>query len=187
MKIRIFHAMFLALAIAIPAGRATPTIWNGPVTLFSKADGADPFQAANQDRLTSNVWITRGGTEGLFNAKTEGGFTHFLSPSGTTWANGTTANYSSLSYTDWNDWAKGVNPGPPSTVGINAVVHLVSEDIYFNIKFTSWSTGGGGFSYQRSTPSIAPEPSAAMLALVGLAAGGVGALKRRSAAARVKG
>jgi hypothetical protein len=97
----------------------------------------------------------------LYNAKTESSFAHSLSPAGTQWANGTTANYSSLSYTDWNSWAKGVNASPPSTVGVNAVLHLVSEDIYIDIKFTSWGSGAGGggaFSYVRSTPGTGNTP-----------------------------
>ena len=172
----------LALVMSAPlAGRAAATIWSGPVTLFSKANGADPTQAVNQDRLTPNVWITRAGSLGLYNAKTETGFTAFLSPADTAWANGTTADYSTLSYTDWNTWAKSVNPGPPSTVGVNAVLHLISDDIYLDIKFTSWSgSSGGGFAYLRSTPTLVPEPGAGLLLLTGLA--GVGSfrvLKRR--------
>ena len=33
------------------------------------------------------------------------------------------------------------------------VVHLITDDIYINIKFTDWTSSnhGGGFSYQRST------------------------------------
>ena len=157
------------------------------MTLFNKANGTDPTQAANQDRLTSNVWITRAGSQGLYNAKTESAFTHFFSPADTAWANGTTANYSTLSYTDWNTWSNGVNPGPPSTVGVNAVLHLVSDDIYLDIKFTSWSgSSGGGFAYLRSTPTLVPEPAAGLLLLAGLAGvAGVRGLKRRNVEAAV--
>ncbi|MEO6035718.1 MAG: Ig-like domain-containing protein [Verrucomicrobiota bacterium] len=52
-----------------------------------------------------------------------------------------------------------VNAGPPATIGLNAVVHLVSEDIYIDIKFTSWGGSAGGFAYQRSTEgSVFPTP-----------------------------
>jgi len=146
-------------------------IWNGPLISFSKANGANPSLPANQDRLTSLTWVTRGSAQGLYNASTEGGFTHFLSPANTMWADGTLANYNSLVYNDWNTWAKGVHSGPPSTVGVNAVVHLLAENIYLSIKFTSWSSGGvgGGFSYVRSTP-VVPEPATISLGGLGAAA-----------------
>jgi len=40
-------------------------------------------------------------------------------------------------------------------IGRGAVIHLVDEDIYLDIRFLSWtqSRGGGGFSYERSTCS----------------------------------
>ena len=45
-------------------------------------------------------------------------------------------------------------------VGQDAVVHLVTDDIYLSIRFTSWPTGHqtppGGFSYVRSTAPISP-------------------------------
>jgi hypothetical protein len=101
----------------------------------------------------------------------EPAFSHFSSPSGTQWATGFLTNYASLSYTDWNSWAKGVNAGPPSTVGVNAVLHLIADDIYLSVRFNSWTSGGagGGFSYTRSTPAPVPEPSVGLLALAGLA------------------
>ena len=141
-------------------GRAA-TIWNGPTITFTKNAFADPTQAANQDRLTPNVWITRGDSQGLYNAKTETLFSHSSSPADTEWATGNITNYASLTYTDWETWAQGLG-GPPSTIGVNAVLHLVSEDIYLDIKFTSWGDGhnnpGGTFSYERATPPPANVP-----------------------------
>ncbi|NQX81161.1 MAG: hypothetical protein HRT66_04075 [Flavobacteriaceae bacterium] len=47
---------------------------------------------------------------------------------------------------------------PTMVVGENMVLYLIEENIYIDIKFTSWSEGngdgegsGGGFSYERST------------------------------------
>lgn len=152
---RALRGVLLALLAAAASSTPAATVWTGSATNYNQP-GTDPTQPANQDRLTSNIWLTRAGSQGLFNARTEAFFTHFVSPADTEWANGTTANYSSLSYTDWNTWSKIVNGGPPSTVGVDAVLHLISEDIYLDIKFTFWGGAGGGFAYQRSTPQAGP-------------------------------
>ncbi len=129
----ISSSVILLLAISAHAA----TVWNGPTISFTKSNYANPLLAQNQDRLTANVWITRGSSRGLFNAKTESSFTHYLSPAGTEWANGSLENYATLSYTNWNNWAAGVNPRPPSTVGVKAVLHLIADDIYLSVQFTS--------------------------------------------------
>ena len=145
MKIGLFP-LIAGLAVL---NASAATVWTGPRITKSDADGPD--------QMTANVAITRGGTQGLYNSAQEPGFTHLLSPKDTEWANGTTANYATLSYTDWNTWAKGVNPSPPSTVGVNAVLHLKTDNIYLDIKFLSWATASGGYSYERSTPGAPPN------------------------------
>lgn len=147
-----------ALLLASAPQARSATVWTGPVMTFAQAT-PDWTQPSNQDRMTPNVWITRGSIQGIFNAKTESTFTHSVSPADTEWANGNLANYASLSYTDWNSWARGVNPSPPDTIGVPAVVHLKSEDIYVGITFTSWGIAGASlFSYQRTTPTAAVSP-----------------------------
>jgi hypothetical protein len=42
---------------------------------------------------------------------------------------------------------------------VNAVVHLKAEDIYIDIVFDSWGTGGtagGSFAYRRGMPPATP-------------------------------
>jgi len=157
-----------ALATNTPSGgtggviyqlKSAPVVWTGPTIAFIDAAGSDPSQAQNQDRLTDNVWITRASTKGIFNIKSEPSFTHTLSPVGTEWASGITADYATLTYTDWESWTgsiDGGSPNPPSTVGQNAVLHLLSGNIYIDIKFISWGGSGGGFTYLRSTAPLAP-------------------------------
>jgi hypothetical protein len=102
------------------------------------------------------VWITRDTTRGIYNAVTEP-FYSDTSPAGTRWAYGTTADLPSLQFKTWFEWHGG---DPMRTLGRNAVLHLVAEDIYIDIRFGSWTPGergrppetGGGFSYVRSTP-----------------------------------
>jgi hypothetical protein len=74
--------------LAAPVGSVAATIWTGPVTTFTNVVGSDPTFPVNQDRMTPNVWITRGVEQGIYNAKIETGFTHFLSPADTLWAKG---------------------------------------------------------------------------------------------------
>src|ERR1022692_1327849 len=114
--------IFCLAGLAASVTTAAATIWNGPSV--SESDASQP------DKITARVWLTRGSTQGLYNAVTETGFTHFFSPADTEWADGTTASYASLSYTNWNYWARNIHGGPPSTVGVNAVVHLITDDIY---------------------------------------------------------
>lgn len=156
--------MLLAFPLAASSWGAT-VVWNGTPIAFSKDAFANFALAGNQDRITNQVWLTRGTSQGLFNIFAEPSYTHSVSPSGTEWAYGTTANYATLSYTDWETWTGGTGGGPPSTVGKDAVLHLTNEDIYLDIKMTSWGGSGGQFSYIRSTAAV-PEPGS--IALLGI-------------------
>ncbi len=173
---RMGQLALLALAMASPSGISAATIWTGPLFSFTVASGANPNLAANEDRLTTHDWITRGPSLGIYNAATEGGFSHYISPADTAWADGTLANYGSLTYHDWNTWAKDMHGSPQATVGVPAVLHLLTDDIYLSITFISWTSGGtGGFSYLRSTS--VPEPTS--FALGGLGAALLSLSRRR--------
>tara|TARA_B100000941_G_scaffold247636_1_gene192808 strand:- start:467 stop:949 length:483 start_codon:yes stop_codon:yes gene_type:complete len=126
------------------------TIWNGNNISFEKADGANPSDAANQDRVTELVWITRGNDGGqIYNIAKENSADKNKSPIGTQWAVGTIQQIDQLSFDDFRS-AVGY---PKEVVGKNLVLHLVDDNIYLSVKFTSWSSGNkGGFSYERSTP-----------------------------------
>ena len=161
----------------------TQTIWNGPTMTFTKVDYADPALEANQDRITPNVWLTRGNNGQLYNAKTESDSSKSSSPDDTEWAFGTTSNLSSLTFSTFRGTSK-----PQNTVGLDMVLHLITDNIYIDIKITSWTSGqgsgngnGGGFSYQRSTDpslniqdnkksflSVYPNPSTSFLRVSGL-------------------
>jgi hypothetical protein len=157
-------AVIWTAAFLLATNVESAIIWNGPTITFTKLAGSDPTQAANQDRLTPDIWITRGGVQGLYNAKTEASYTHNSSPADTEWAFGELANYASLTYTNWEGLYGGSGgAGPPSLIGKDTVVHLISEDVYLSVNLASWGVGfggGGGFSYVRSTPPvIVPTPS----------------------------
>ncbi len=117
---------------------------------FTKEDYADWNLPENQDRITGNVWITRKNSQGIFNIAKEAGFAT-SSPEDTKWAMGLTEDLEPEDYTSWvnaHDW------NPPGMVGENMSLYLVSDDIYFDIVFHSWTSGGngGGFSYTRQLP-----------------------------------
>jgi len=149
-------AVLVGLCLPIAANAAT--IWTGPLTSFTPAT---PYRGTgDRDQLTPNVALTRatpsgGGTGGLFNAVTETSFTKFISPADTEWAVGALADYATLSYSDWTT-AGGGNP-VHNYVGEQLVVHLISDDIYLSLEFTSLPAGPG-FSYIRSTPPVADVP-----------------------------
>lgn len=139
-------------------------VWNGPNITFNQPN-TDPTDPADQDRLTSHVWLTRAGVQGLFNEAQEGFYTKFVSPVDTEWAYGTLAAYLTLQYKDWQDLSSN---NPPSMVGQQAVVHLKTDNIYLAIEFTRWDDHGGTFAYVRSTAPV-PEPATCVLLLTGSA------------------
>ena len=161
--IRLSATLLMLAQLAGPLTAVAATIWTGPLITFTKADGADPTQAVNQDRMTANVWITRGACDGIYNAKTESSYLGNSSPADTEWATGTTANYSTLAYTSWETWARSVVGGPPGTPGVHAVLHLKTDDVYMDITFTFWNSCHvspvPGFSYVRSTPAANQPPT----------------------------
>ena len=148
--------------MAGPAG--AQSIWSGHDFEFVKPNGTDWTLSENQDRITENVWITRASFGGIFNIAREGVFQRNVSPIDTEWAFGRAGDWELLAFTDWTTWVAG---SPPGTVGRDAVVHLITDDIYIDIRFTSWSCcGAGGFSYVRAVPApAAVVPFAAGLLL----------------------
>jgi PEP-CTERM motif len=167
-------AIFFALA-------ATTSVVNGQTILggltysYSHDDNLDPTLPENQDRITPSVWITRGGIGGIYNAFAEDEFItrdpSVISPIFTEWATElnnsgdvSASNWESLTFDTWlNAYGGGLNLGH-NIVGPNAVMRIVGEnengldDIYLDIRFTSWSQGGGGgFAYLRAAfPSEGP-------------------------------
>ena len=160
---RILGSMFLSLCLFSPFVAAASdvsypvvsainsdyTVWDGDEITFTKSNGANPGLEQNQDRISSNVWITRGNNGGqIYNAKTESSASKQTSPSKTLWAVGTLDQINSLSFQNF----RAAVGKPKNTPGKNLVMYLVDEKIYLSVKFTSWSSGkAGGFSYTRST------------------------------------
>jgi hypothetical protein len=124
-------------------------VWTGANITFTKAANSDAGLAANQDRITTSVAITRGTSGGeIFNAVTESDATKNVSPRATKWAVGNIADLESLSFSSFRT-AVGK---PKNVVGKNLVMYIEADNVYLSVKFLSWaSSQSGGFSYERST------------------------------------
>ena len=101
--------------------------------------------------ITDKVILTRGIQGSLFNVVTETS-EGVGSPEGTEWAKGTTDDLDTLEFQSLKPAANNQLKNVP---GESFVLHLIEEDIYIDLTFISWERGGsgGGFSYERSTPS----------------------------------
>lgn len=147
-----------------------PLVFSGYDVSFEKAADADETLPENQDQIVGGISITRGSARGIFNIAHESSFVDFTSPVGTAWAfpnNNPEVTLSAalcgdgceeIVFEDWQTANGGAGGGPPNTVGQNAILHLIEQDIYLDIRFTSWGVGteaGGSFGYDRAaiTPS----------------------------------
>ena len=132
----------------IQGDSSSSNIWSGSTVVFSKADGADFTLESNQDRITPNVWITRGNGGQIFNIAKENSADKGDSPAGTLWAKGNINNIDNLTFQPFR-----IGAGQPkAVVGTNLVLFLVEDNVYLSVKFTYWLQGQkGGFAYERSS------------------------------------
>ncbi len=139
-------------------------VWDSNLIVFQKPTGSLPTDPAAQDRITSNVWLTRDFTRGLFNIVQEPSYVSNQSPDDTQWAfsglngnpstNVNAANYQNLTFSSWETALGGPGQILGNIVGRAGVLHLLVEDIYIDIQFSEWgSSGNGGFTYTRATSS----------------------------------
>lgn len=146
------------------------TEWTGPILTFSKASNADWTLEANQDRITSNVWLTRENNNMLFNIAVNAYPTDAIAiPDDTEWAIGSISDgVSSLTFGEFLDIVVDSDGDacPPCGLNTPMVLHLITDDIYIDFTLTSWNeettappgdglmgfgNPGGQFTYQRST------------------------------------
>ena len=134
------------------------TIWTGQKLTFTKTNNSNGGLEANQDNITDLVRLARGNDNVLYNAitQTAAPTNGYNSPLDTEWAEGTTADISTLIFTDFKSAAPTTSSGAvrvKDMVGRNYVLHLMTDDIYIDLKMLAWGTGsqGAGFSYERSS------------------------------------
>ena len=140
-------------------------VWSGLTKTFTKIGGADPTLPQNQDEITQNVVLSRGNSGGLINVAWEVGYSSGISPEFTEWATDLTSpgetieasNWASLTFDSWISAFGGSLSMGTNIVGRDAVLHF--DDVYLDLRFTSWEVGqGGGFTYMRAEPP-APPPT----------------------------
>ncbi len=121
---------------------------------FEKPDYADYSQEMYQDRITENVWLTRQEDDGLFNYAQEPYRTSDDSPLGTEWWMGPTSEFDP-DYDYYSGFKEAADYSLSSIPGEVMSLHLIEEDIYFDVFFHKWTSGdnGGGFAYTREMPT----------------------------------
>jgi hypothetical protein len=159
--------LVLASVAAIAPSAGAQTVWSGYDFSFAKANGTDHTLPENQDRITPSIWLSRALTQGLFNVASETSW-DMDSPIDTEWATDlnnmeetiAATNWAELTFEPWIAAYGGTLSGqlPSRLIGRNAVVHLISDDIYLDLRFTAWTQGsGGGFAYVHALPPEDPE------------------------------
>jgi hypothetical protein len=197
------HAFVIACLFGIgPVSSAyAATVWTGPESTFFKT-GAEPTTV--QDVLTAGVSLTRGASQFLFNPLGGDVASGPTTPTGTEWAfagldgnpvglDFSASNFAALSFDTFLSslGGPGVPGGGAAGGGIGnvildqpGVVHLIAEDVYFDIQFLQWGSAvtGGNVEFARST---VPVPAA--LPLLASALGFLGIRRRRDTNTRSKG
>jgi len=161
-------SLLFAVVFMFGESAAAQTVWSGLTKSFTKSAGSDPTLPENQDALTASVILTRGPSGGgLYNIAAEFFYSSNISPAFTSWATDlnnpgktiTATNWQNLAFTDWIDAYGGAHTGGASIAGRDAVVRLTSDNVYLDLRFTSWESGaGGGYSYLRAQPPV-PSPT----------------------------
>ncbi|MCA9352783.1 VCBS repeat-containing protein, partial [Patescibacteria group bacterium] len=133
----------------------------GDIDLYLDPIGSFFFEktdyGSEEDCITDNVCITRGDNKGIYNSVTESGFDSddYTSPADTEWTGEECGDDPTIhTYQDWNDAVFDTGVASVSEmVGIPFCVHLITDDVYVDLEFQSWTSGGagGGFSYYRTT------------------------------------
>ncbi len=126
----------------------------GSLVYFEKKYSADVNLEENQDRITADVWITRGNNRGIFNIAAETGFNYGSSPSGTLWKLGSsTETIGTAGFTNWREHFRS-QFSTPDLVGRTSTMYITNTDSYYNIEWMNWKSGGSSapisFAYIRS-------------------------------------
>ncbi len=167
-NIRLFSVLHIVRIAALAMVMMTvslanaSTVWTGPNFTY-----VQPSPGAADVLVAGVVSLARGDNMPLYNlAAGETFYNGTTSPTDTTWAFGSIADYQTLTYTNFATIRAG-HTGPGGVFGAYIknkpmVVHIVSQDIYLALEFTAWAdfhVSGSGFTYIRSTPGAVTPPT----------------------------
>jgi hypothetical protein len=163
-------AALLALSafVLLPQCCRAQIVWSGFTKSFSKPDDTDGSLPQYQDPLSASVVLTRLSSGGMVNISAETSYNQLSSPKLTEWATNlnnasqtiAATNWQNLTFTNWINAYGGSHSTGSSIAGRDAVVHLIPDNIYLDLRFTSWTTGvTGGFAYTRAEPPAIPTPT----------------------------
>ena len=143
--------LIVNIIVFLTSSLSAQSIWNGPIIEFEKNNNVDPTNSTNQDSITKSVAVTRGNNGEIYNAFIENQAEKGVSPLGTEWAVGDLSNIENLTFSSFRTAVI----KPKNSVGQKLVLHIIEDDVYLSVEFTSWSqSSGGGFAYKRSTNNI---------------------------------
>lgn len=119
---------------------------------FTKVD-----YSIDADVITSNVHISRGNNQGIYNTVTESGWDQNISPEGTLWNADGWRDLSNLAGRTFTNFYAAVGGGLGNNIpGVELIMYIPVDGLYYTVQFSSWTQGnmGGGFSYIRTPINV---------------------------------
>jgi hypothetical protein len=126
--------------------------------IFERPDNATD----TVDVISDGLVIKRNQQKGIFNAVLESEYDDYAyqSPLGTEWnsiyTDGTNYGWDDLTNVRkrfYGTWREAIDANPPAAVdeNLSLVMHDLSTDLYYAVRFTGWTpnANGGGFAYDR--------------------------------------
>jgi hypothetical protein len=141
--IGVIIVIIIVAAVIFMTKEPTQTIVTNTIT-FTKP--VDTDTETYKDCITTNVCITRGSSQSIYNSVKEDNMSGSDSPLDTEWAKGSCDSPTTI----FSNFVTMHSKNPQNILNEDLCLHLISDDIYIDIMITSWSSGGGGgFSYIR--------------------------------------
>lgn len=140
----------------------TTSVWLGEPVHFIKNNNENTV-----DEIAPGISITRGSRGFIFNPSagdsflsdnqpyvqnsSNAGQPYWLSPTNTEWNADGWADLSDVTVRSYSSWNDVMNNNPPGLIGQELVLHDVTNNTYYTVKFQTWQPGaqGGAFSYVR--------------------------------------